>query len=156
MYWIKMSVWIQERATFLVPRRSSYQWYSTSVSVSSLLACLFCVFHVAAVCLLVAVCLSVAPDFPCLSHNSHPSYTAAQTVEERWAWCQSAGAPVGQSISSIKDMVSTQVYPPGLAPWSPVRATPRCPSAHRGARVKCTECLSCFISMAPRHPTLLL
>ena len=79
------------------------------------------------------LCLSVTPDFPCLSHNSHPSYTAAQPVEERWARCQAAGAPVGQSISSIKDMLSTRVYPPGLEPWSPVQAPPHCPSTHSGA-----------------------
>ena len=82
------------------------------------------------------VSLSVTPDFPCLSHNSQPSYTAAQPVEERWARCQAAGAPVGQSISSIKDMLSTRVYPPGLEPWSPVRAPPHCPSTHSGALSK--------------------
>lgn len=99
-----------------------------------------------------AVCLSVTPDFPSLSHNSHTSYTASQPVEERWALCQSAGAPVGQYISSIKDMLSTRVYLPGLEPWSPVRAPPCCPSTHSGALGKSAEFPSCFISMAPRHP----
>lgn len=95
-----------------------------------------CVFHVplsVSFCRL-SVCLS-PPDSPCPSHNSHPSYTAAQPVEDSWARCQSAGAPVGQSIRSVKDMLSTQVYPPGLEPWSPVRASPRCPSTRSGAPV---------------------
>lgn len=81
-----------------------------------------------------SVCgLSVCHPWLSLSHNSHPSYTAAQPVEERWARCQPAGAPVGQSISSTKDMLSTRVYPPGLEPWSPVPAPPCCPSTHSGA-----------------------
>lgn len=84
-----------------------YQRYSTSVSTSSLSACLFRAFHVAAVCLLGAVCLSVAPDFPCLSHNSHPSYTAAQTVEERWARCHQPGRQLGSPSVALKTW-----YPP--------------------------------------------
>lgn len=63
-----------------------------------------------------AVCLSPLTFPLCLTTVSHPSYTAAQAVEERWACCQPARAPVGQSISSIKDMLSTRVYPPGLEP----------------------------------------
>lgn len=119
------------------------QWFSPSVCLCLWPLCVPCVWG----CLsLSAVCLSVTPDFPSVSHNSHSSYTAAQPVEERWAWCQPAGAPVGQSISSIKDMLSTRVYPPGLEPWSPVRAPPCCPLT------QCTEPPSCFISMAPRHP----
>lgn len=104
------------------------------------------VFEVASVCLR-SVCPSVTPDFHCLSHNSRSSYTAVQPVEERWARCQPAGAPVGQSISSIKDMLSTRVYPPGLEPWSPVQAPHAAPWL-----TECTESPSCFISMAPRHP----
>ncbi len=118
---------------------------SPHLSVFASGLCVSRVFEAASVCLQ-SVCLSVTPDFPSLSHNSHSSYTAAQPVEERWARCQPARAPVGQSISSIKDMLSTRVYPPGLEPWSPVRAPPCCPWT------QCTESPSCFISMAPRHP----
>lgn len=108
--------------------------------------CVLCIWG----CPFLSVCLSVTPDFPSLSHNSHPSYTAAQPVEERWARCQPAGAPVGQSISSIKDMLSTRVYPPGLEPWSPVRAPPCCPSTHSGALGKSAQ--SPLLALSAWHP----
>lgn len=103
-------------------------------------------FPSSAVCLclwpLSAVCLSVTPDFPFLSPNSHPSYTAAQPVEERWACCQLSRAPVGQSISSIKDMLSTRVYPSGLEPLSPC---PSAPQPHTSSVVTEGPCVKCKV-----------
>lgn len=62
----------------------------------------------------VAACPSVRLSFsPCVFRNS---YTAAPPVEERRDQRQPAGAPVGPSITNIKDMLSTRVYPAGLPP----------------------------------------
>lgn len=97
--------------------------------------------------------LSVTPDFPSQSHNRHQSYTANQWVEEHWARCQVAWAPVGQSISSIQDMLSTRVYLSGLEHLFPVRTPPHGPHNHSGA--VCIEFLSSLITAHQAiHPAI--
>lgn len=124
---------------------------SSSVPMPLASVCLVCLTLPLSV-VLFAVCLSVTPDCPSLTHSSHPSYNIKPLSQWKNAGhgaSQPTRAPVGQSISSIKDMLSTRVCPPGPDHLS---APPVLPQLTQGPWVKCTQSPSCFISMAPRHP----
>lgn len=114
--------------------------------------CPVCVFHVA--------CLSSFAVYPvCLSPLTFlvcPT-TVIQAIQlpSQWKIAGRGASQPGRQLGSPSEALKT-CYPPKciLLAYSPdpLSEPPRAaPRLTQGPCVKCTECPSCFISMAPRH-----